>query len=208
METIESSEDARMDSATETGRQAPEPVIRALERRIERSERRAKAAMLLAATGVGTTLFAATTRPGLSDRRQSVLYAPYRVVDVRGRPLLSVDSNQVVVSAPLFLRNPAGREVASLVARPQGGVLCVNDRTGDPVACLGPSDLPGWGPQLIFFSKPGIQALHLSGGREGGAVAVYDGQEPRAPAGELSSRGGAGSLLLRGKDEQVLFAKP
>jgi hypothetical protein len=198
----------KLERAMETTDKEAVASVAGLERRVARAERRAAVAMGIAVAAVMAAVFASAARPGLSEPREAVLRAPCRVVDARGKALLAVEGGEVVVSAPLVLRGPTGRDAASLVARPQGGVLCVNDRSGEPIACLGPSDLPGWGPRVVFFSKPGIESLHLSGGRQGGKVAVYDGEQPAAPAGELSSRQGAGAQVLRGKDQQVLFAKP
>jgi hypothetical protein len=89
-----------------------------------------------------------------------------------------------------------------------GGLLCINDGKGEPLAWFGSSATRAWGAQLAFLGKPGIVALQLSGSQDGGIVSVFGGEQPGSPAGEFSGRHGGGSLVLRGPEQQVLFAKP
>lgn len=116
---------------------------------------------------------------------------PFRVVDQRGRTVLTVDAGLegtrlslcnasgtpvVTISVvdgngALIVANSGGRAVVNLAATPDGGAVGIQSATGEPRAILG-SDAEGG---YAGVSSPGgARAAQLRGTPEGGRIVLYD----------------------------------
>lgn len=149
-----------------------------------------------------------------SRRGGSVVQAPFRVVDARGEPILTVD---VAESGPLLClgaMSDGGAVVLEVDA--QGGRITLTHHAGERVATLGVGETGGrfdlfddvgrWsltayatpeGGALYVLNSEGQQVAGLEGTNSGGQVYVHD-QEGR-PAASLVGAAGAGRLHIMGQ---------
>lgn len=164
-----------------------------IEHRLARAERRIAlmCGVTLAAVVLAITTFG--TRAAETQGRTTVVTAPFRVVDGRGRTLMEVTSAERGPSLRLFAAS--GKPVAEISTRGNNGAVTLHNADSKRVAFLG-SD-PYGGGQLLIENEAGQRAINLLGHSHGGAIELSNELGKQTAVFQSQLGGSALSLMNR-----------
>jgi hypothetical protein len=167
-----------------------------LEQRLARAERRLRGLSGLVLLGVIAGLLLLLPRTGETGAPGSTLRAPVRVVDSRGRALLTLDTGPLGTwhatrGTRLSVHDDQGRATAVLMASDDGGCLSLDSRRGKRSVGVFARQ---HGALLTFRnpSDPGIPAAVLQASSNGCSFRLYD-QEGR-PVASMPAQRGSGEV--------------